>query len=239
MVVQGWVLNGGKMFGQMLSIHELSDTLGCQVGEIHDQMAKQMMGSKLWDKENQEVVINQVMGMSIAWALEDRLAIDHQVSVLQKSQGDSYKPFISSEVTKAIGLKVSSSNSLQSLVKGLAGGNTVNIFAQQNNQYNEGSVTIENAINIIQDQLSSTGHTPIEYIEDSGVLEGLPEVVATKQLGISTAKEGLNIRKAVLTEAMDDYKGATRAFEDTHHEIRREIMERIDPDEVDPETELY
>lgn len=37
----------------------------------------------------------------------------------------------------------------------------------------------------------------------------------------------------------DDYKGAMSLFPDEHHEIRREIEMRIDPDEEDPELYLY
>ena len=33
----------------------------------------------------------------------------------------------------------------------------------------------------------------------------------------------------------DDYKGAMSSFSKEHHELRREIEMRIDPDEEDPE----
>ena len=37
----------------------------------------------------------------------------------------------------------------------------------------------------------------------------------------------------------DDYNGAMSSFSKEHHELRREIEMRIDPDEEDPELYQY
>lgn len=67
----------------------------------------------------------------------------------------------------------------------------------------------------------------------------MPEVVATKQEGVDVSKEGLNINKQELAQITDDYKGALEVSSREHHELRREIEMRVDPDEEDPELIPY
>ena len=76
-------------------------------------------------------------------------------------------------------------------------------------------------------------------MEDRYDIKSLPEVVATKQEGVDTSKEGLNLNKAELMQITDDYKGAMGSFSKEHHELRREIEMNIDPDEEDPELYTY
>ena len=218
-----------------------AEIIGCTAGEIHDRLATQMMGSKLWDKNTNNEIINQLLGMAVAWNIEDRIAIENQVGLLKQAQGGTYRAFISSEVNKALGLKISASNSLQSLIKSLTSGGTINIFNQQNNntQINSSHITVEQAIDIVQNQLNESNHEPRGYIEGTYAMEELPEVVATKQVGISTAKEGLTIKKRDIIGAIDDYKGAIAEADNVHHETRREIAELIDTYDDDPEADLY
>lgn len=241
LVIQTWIMNNGMVFGKHLSVTELSLIIGCTAGEIHDKLATQMMGSKLWDKNTNNEIINQLLGMAVAWNIEDRIAIENQVGLLKQAQGGTYRAFISSEVNKALGLKISASNSLQSLIKSLTSGGTINIFNQQNNntQINSSHITVEQAIDIVQNQLNESNHEPRGYIEGTYAMEELPEVVATKQVGISTAKEGLTIKKRDIIGAIDDYKGAIAEADNVHHETRREIAELIDTYDDDPEADLY
>ena len=72
-------------------------------------------------------------------------------------------------------------------------------------------------------------------------LSSLPEVVATRQDGVDTSKEGLVERLDVkkLQQATDNLKAANLAALEEHHAMRREIEMNIDQDEEDPELEEY
>ena len=99
------------------------------------------------------------------------------------------------------------------MVRAVSGGGTVNIFNQQNNQFNnagesEPVMTRDIAMAMIQKEIADKG----------GV-------------------EGLTLKKAELDSVTGDYHGALKAFEEDHHQIRREIEEGIDYEEVDPELE--
>lgn len=242
MFIQFWILNKSTLGGKPYNIYQLSAFLEVPVSFVNNYLVENLLSSRIWNEDTREDVFNAVIGQSISWVLEDRLDIQNQVDILKNSQGQSYKPFISSELTKALGLKLSSSNTLQSVIKGLST-NSINIFNNNENtvEANQG-FSMEEAMEIIQGQLSGVSKERLieeaeyELIQD---MKELPEVVATKQVGLNTDKEGLSFKKPELTEAMDNYKGAIEGFNETHHEIRREIELQIDPDEEDPELDIY
>ena len=242
-LIQNWLLSNGKVCGKVLDCNSLSKFLLCPTSMIQEHMRDQVLGNRIWNRESQEAMIQALIGHQLQCAIEDRMEINHQVEVLRNAQGDKYMPFISAELNKALGLKLSSSNGLQSLVRGLSGGGSVNIFQQFNQQNNvtpEG-VTVEEAITIIQEENSRVldKSKELQYIEASYPVEDLPEVVANKQTGIDTSKEGLTLNRAELNIITDDYKGVLREFDQAHHEMRREIEYQIDTEAVDPELDNY
>ena len=86
-------------------------------------------------------------------------------------------------------MKQQSTTSLQSLVRAVSGGGTVNIFNQQNNQFNntgesEPVLTRDIAMSMIQKELADKGGIKeLEYVENQYDFKELPVVVATKQEG--------------------------------------------------------
>ena len=78
-----------------------------------------------------------------------------------------------------------------------------------------------------------------KYLESQYDMSALPEVVATKQQGVDTSKEGLTLNKTEINAITDDYKGTIEVSSKEHHELRREIEQRIDPYEEDPELDIY
>lgn len=140
-------------------------------------------------------------------------------------------------------MKQQSTTSLQSLVRAVTGGGTVNIFAQQNNQFNNGAqeeqtLTRDEAMEMIQRELADKGGIKeIAYVENQYDFKELPVVVATKQDGNIGEKEGLTLKKGELDSVTGDYHGALKVFDEDHHQIRREIEEGIAYEEVDPEIQ--
>lgn len=242
-IVHTWIVNNGKLWSRVYSVNELADFLKCEPAIIQMQMKQTFLDNGLFDRNKMDEIADSLMGACIGWALEDRMEISQQLQILRDSQGGRYAPFITSEVNKAIGLKQQSTTSLQSLVRAVSGGGTVNIFNQQNNQFNnagesEPVMTRDIAMAMIQKEIADKGGVKeIEYVENQYDFKELPIVVATKQEGNRREKEGLTLKKAELDSVTGDYHGALKAFEEDHHQIRREIEEGIDYEEVDPELE--
>ena len=213
-IINHWLMGNGMLCGIMYDINTFSTKTGIDINYIRVFMRDRLLQSKLWDKERQEEMLQALLGEQVAWALEDRMEISHQVNILRESQGGHYTPFISAELNKALKMKLDSSTSLQSIIRTFMGGGTTNIF----NQFGD---TQNNQLNQNQD------------------LSSLPEVVATKQEGIDTTKEGLTLNTAEMRQITDDYKGAMELSSREHHELRREIEANIDPEDPDPEMDIY
>lgn len=242
-IINQWLMGNGVLCGITYDINTFSYRMGIDINYIRVFMRDRLLSSRIWDKEKAEDLLQALMGEQLAWALEDRMEIAHQVNILRESQGRKYVPFISAELGKALKLKLESSTSLQSIVRNLTGGSTTNIFAQfnqQNNVTQQNAITVEEARQIVfESQRVLDKPEEAKLLEDRYDIKSLPEVVATKQEGVDTSKEGLNLNKAELMQITDDYKGAMSSFSKEHHELRREIEMRIDPDEEDPELYQY
>lgn len=242
-IIHTWIVNNGKLWAKVYSVNELADFLKCEPAIIQMQMKQTFLDNGLFDRSKMNEIVDSLMGACISWALEDRMEVSQQVQILRDSQGGRYAPFITSEVNKALGLKQQSTTSLQSLVKAVTGGGTVNIFAQQNNQFNNGAqeeqtLTRDEAMGMIQRELADKGGIKeIEYVENQYDFKELPVVVATKQNGNMGKKEGLTLKNGELDSVTGDYHGALKVFDEDHHQIRREIEEGIAYEEVDPEIQ--
>lgn len=242
--IQQWILNSGFIFGNHYTIQGLSSFLRCSPEVIRKHMMEQMVNTKVWDRDHQQEILESLMGQQIAWALEDRMDIEHQLNLLRESQKGKYTPFVTSEVNKVLGLKISTSTSFQALIKSMAGNNgSINIFNQQNNQTNISSgLSVEEAIEIVQQENSKmiNASKDVNYLEAHYPINELPEVVATKQTGVNVDKEGLSLSRADISKVIDTYTlDIDDNKEEDHHEIRREKELGIDRNAEDPEVNIY
>lgn len=249
-VIHQWLLSNGKFGGKYMDVNTLSQVTGIPTDYIQCFMRDQVMNSKIWDKDKQEELLNGLLGQTLAWALEDRLAIKAQVDLLRQSQNGHYTPFVSAELNKAMKMMLDSSTGLQSVIRTFMGGGTTNIFNmfnQQNNvdNHQENGISLEAAKQLILESnvVLNDKSKEARLLETKYDLMALPEVVATKQEGIDNEDYGgsFNINQSELKEVTDDYKASIEASSKDRHEMRREIEQNIDPDEEDPENyiELY
>jgi len=161
--------------------------------------------------------LRALLSLSFKYALEDRGRAIEQYSILAASQGGNYKPFISSEVTKALKLLMESGQAIGQLIP-KSGGNTFNILNQPNGAQSpgqEGALTVDKAIMLIKDmniQPLSLDASAKDAIYEVEGIDATPEVCALKQEGIDTSKEALNINK--LTELGEDWHENHRAIEE-------------------------
>lgn len=244
-VIHQWLLSNGKFGGKYMDVNTLSQVTGIPTDYIQCFMRDQVMNSKIWDKDKQEELLNGLLGQTLAWALEDRLAIKAQVDLLRQSQNGHYTPFVSAELNKAMKMMLDSSTGLQSVIRTFMGGGTTNIFNmfnQQNNvdNHQENGISLEAAKQLILESnvVLNDKSKEARLLETKYDLMALPEVVATKQEGIDNEDYGgsFNINQAELKEVTDDYKASIEASSKDRHEMRREIEQNIDPDEEDPEN---
>lgn len=257
-VIHIWTLNSGNICGKIYSLNDLSRFLGIDVAYIQIYLRDQVINSNIWKTEIQQDILEGLLGQQLSWVLEDRMDVQNQVDLLRASQGGKYTPFVSAELNKALKLKLETSTSLQSIIRSLTGGNTVNnnFFTQINNNSDntEKGVTREEAIQIIESSQKSLSvdekrSIPANFIEENYELDSLPVVCALDQEGVDTSKEGLTLNKQELNIVTDNYRGALEASnldleelsneieERYHHEHRRQLEIGEDLDGEDPEID--
>lgn len=243
--IQFWVMNNGFICGKLLNILELSQFLKCDQERIRLHMRDHILNTKLFDQEHQEEVINSLIGQQIMWAMEDRMAVEGQIKLLQASQGNKYTPFVTSEVNKALAMKIQTTGTLGSVIRSLQGGGSINIFGPgsvQNQQNN--TLTIEEAVAIVCEENAKVIDKPkeLKYIEEKYDIEDpekFPSVVAN-QMDTSDRENGiLQLDTRHLDQVTDNYKGVLEEFENEHHDLRREIELQVDPNSDDPEMTIY
>lgn len=245
-LINYWIANNMMFCGQPYPIQKFAQALNIPVSDIRIVMRDQVLNSRIWDPDLQKEMLQGILGEQLAWCLEDRMEIAQQVNILRESQGNTYKPFISAEMTKALKLKLEASGNLSQLIRTLSGGgNTTNLFQvnidQSQDNHTENTITIEEARTLIQQvnaEQALERPKEVALLETRYDLGSLPEVCAIKQV-VDTSKEGLNFSKAELNAVTDDYKGAMAISSEERHQIRREIEQNINPDDEDPELDMY
>lgn len=241
--VNQWFMNNGVICGTSYDTNQLISTFNIPPNIIKDFMIDSIMSSKVINISSNPDMLENLIGEQLKWVLEDRMEASQQVNILRTSQGSKYAPFISSELNKALKLKQDSTTAISTLIRNLTGGNSVNIFTQinqQNNQQVNQGITIAEARELIMEsQKVLPKSEEAKLLEAKYDISELPEVVAVKQIGVDTSKEGLNMNKVELNSITDNYQGALEVSSKEHHEQRREIEQRIDTSEEDPELYQY
>ena len=241
--VNQWFMNNGLVCGKPYDTNQLTLVFNIPPTVVSQYMKDSVLGSHIFELSTNSEMVESLMGEQLKWVLEDRMEASQQVNLLRASQGNKYAPFISAELNKALKLKQESATAMGNVIRNLTGGNSVNIFTQinqQNNQQVNQGITIEEAREIVMES-----QKVLPKSEEAKLLEAkydmgeLPEVVAVKQTGVDTSKEGLNLNKVELNSITDNYQGALDVSSREHHEQRREIEQRIDPYEEDPELDIY
>lgn len=240
-LINQWLLNNGNLCGINYGTNELAQFLGVDPEYIRLNMRDRILNSRIWDKDQQEKLLYGLYGEQLMWAMEDRMEIASQVAILRQAQGNKYVPYLTAELNKALKLRLDSSSSLQTLIKNLTGGGTTNIFNQinSNNQIvNQEFITLDKAREIIAEEAKPlTSPEEAKLLETKYDIKDLPQVVAYDQ-GLK-ATDGSKLNTNELNEMTDNYKNTVKEFPNLHHEMRREIEERIDPDSPDPELDIY
>ena len=242
-LINYWITNNMTYCGKPYSINKFAQSIGVDVSDIRLTMRDMVLNNRIWDKDNQQALIESMLGEQMAWALEDRMEAAQQVEILRESQGNSYKPFVSAELGKALKLKLDTTNNLSQIIKQFVGNSGINVNVNVDNSQNTtNNITIEEARTLIQqvnEQQALERPSEVKLLETQYDIASLPEVRATKQTGVDTSKEGLSFSKTELNSTTDDYKGAMNAYLEDRHEMRREIEENIAIDEDDPELDIY
>lgn len=212
-----------------ISIETFSHYIQVEPTLIHNMIIE--IGQLQWKMHrdsDKEDLFGGLIFYALNGALSDRSSALQHASILLSAQGQTYKPFISAEVTRALKLNQEANAQVLNVLSKFVGtqGPVININNQQNNHnVNAPTLTVEEALILINQQ----GSMPL--LEDVSAKENLyleyglsdmPEVNATKQTGYDTSREGLNFKVIADANSEEGHKDLE------HHNTRREREYDID-----------
>lgn len=154
-IISYYTLNGFRWNGKPTSLPELSLILKIPTSEIMEHVSKVSLNlGTLVNPEQIESTLKSIITLSASWSIQDRGIIQTQVETLLRSQAGTYKPFISSETTKAMKLLLESNKNLMEVYTTFfkTQNNTTNVLNIFNkaNQDSNSLITPDQAINLIQ-----------------------------------------------------------------------------------------
>lgn len=133
-LINNYSLQGFRYNSVPVSIPELAQLTGLKEALIMDYISKLNEDVGSFNNPSQiQDTLKTIASVSMNWAFQDRGLIMEQVQLLANAQGGSYKPFISSEVVKALKLALDSNTNIQNLYKTFFTSNTTNILNVYNN----------------------------------------------------------------------------------------------------------
>lgn len=173
LLIEQWTTNSNQLQGEHYTIHQLSIYLNTPVPIVMKIMNRVLVRvANFFGKDGDQMQANaraQIF-QALFQASESHSWAHKQVSLLAAAQGDTYKPFISGEVNKAIANLIAANKPLQETIKLMlpSQGLTIN----QNNLQGPSHVnyiTTDKAVQMIRDKSQS-------MISDTSQLEALPEL---------------------------------------------------------------
>lgn len=208
-IIKSYVYTDYRYNGNKLNLEQFSMITGIPINDIYPYiMDYQKLGYNFLDNKDKEKLYGELTSSILGVTLKDRLAVEQHVACMLESQGASYKPFISSEVTKALKLLLESNNTMLNVHHRLFGQQAPTTVIN-NNQIQ--SLSVSEAQMMIQ---SNSEVRPLledkkaqEQLYLSHELADMPEVNANKQLGMDTSMEGLNFSRVVMDQNSGEANG--------------------------------
>jgi hypothetical protein len=231
-IIHHYIRNDFSYCQVPMGIETFSGLIGIEVNIVKGYFTS--YGKELSKLANEMVngdMLRALNSKAFFGCLEDRSAVQQQLTLLLQSQGGEYKPFISGEVNRAIKLLMDSTNSMTNLMKAMGGEGTgfgaVNPY--QPNQ--DKGITTDEVVRL----LKTENVTPL--LSDNEAQDMLfraykiseqPEVNALLQTGMDTSKEGLNVNSLTALSDDDLEKLSNKV---SRHENRRSNEIGIDQEE--------
>lgn len=203
--IDQYVTNSGYLMGNYMTIDNLGSLLKMGTMEVMRAMNRTMERiSKLMGMdENNHWARAAILGQ-LKKAQEAQSLAEMQVHILLASQGSEYRPFLSSEVIKAMKVYQDSTKPVMEILKTFNEKSATNIFTfnTQNNVTNASHITIAEASKMLTESSQPSllaGGEELKSLSQS--LESLPNVNAKSQ---DLSSIGIRYKPPVIRDSDED-----------------------------------
>ncbi len=186
-LITEYISNNFTINQKHYSITQLSTIYNIPITKIYKRIGEHnnSLAHLAKSKEGFQQQLGAIAMTQINNSLEDKALIQQQLALLLRSQGDSYKAFISSEVGKTLGLMLQGTKNTADIVKLFSGGsgnNTTNILIQglsTDEQQGPKGITADEALKRIHERnkaLPQPKALHLQSLEAKHGLQSIPEV---------------------------------------------------------------
>lgn len=192
-IVRAYVAQDYSYQGERVSIPEFSRLTGIEVKTVIDEASK-MMSSQgfVLDKKGLIDATRVIGNWALLGCLEDRHTALKQAQALVKSQGDTYKPFISSEVNRAISNQITTGKTLLEAYKMLATPDIVKELTAESQGDQAQYLTVEAAVGLLA-QESLDNQELAQRLKASTAVEQLPNISGFASDGSDVTPDPANL----------------------------------------------
>lgn len=159
-VIKDYMYNDFMLNGEPTSIPKLAQYIGITESQVQIHMAQQSSSlARIFNSDRAQEICRAAQIQVLSASLGDRGRVLNQLQIMLNSQGDRYKPFISSEVNHSLNLLLRATKNTSDVLGQMMGGqgtsiNILNQVGDQNNNY----LTIDKAASMItEDEVKKDG----------------------------------------------------------------------------------
>jgi len=230
--IEEYIDNDYIIHGHRMSLESFSMYTNIPMKRVQDGMIMRASNIDANMEEGQmEGTLRAIISQLFRGTLADRATVLQQQSLLLMAQGGKYKPFITGEVNNGIKNLFGANDQILKTLKALLPNSGFKDMAPSDSGLTQGTSTFthDRALELI----AEVGPKPllespdnIKLLEAQYDIKNMPEVLAHKQEGWDTSKEGLNFDDIdkIQMEAMEKQKEA--------HTDRRVHEEGLDIQDV-------
>lgn len=213
-ILQRYIADGFRLFGIQVDINTLSTLFQMPLQRVIKYITKANQHlAGLVNNEDIQDTTRALLGSVITGALADRGRIMAQADMLDREQDGQYVPFLTSTYNSLLKTLLESHKPILDVAKLLTPqGPNIQIDNHNGDKNQENYLTVnEAAVMLDKAEPASLLEDPSQKadIQETHLpdIEGLPEVVATKQQGVDKMADGLRLQKAKY-EGHDDRREA-------------------------------
>lgn len=151
-LINQYTLSGFRLNNVPVPIPQFAILIGVPEQEVMEYISQVSESIGAFNSPAQiQQTLTTIASLSTNWAIQDRGLISQQIELLARAQGGSYKPFISSELNKALKIGLDANKNFMEIYKTFFTQQQTNILNIYRNVEDKKYLTPEEAFEIVND----------------------------------------------------------------------------------------
>lgn len=158
-IINKYVLSGFTYCTIPVDVYQFGRYLGIEHDYLLESMTNTADNLGFLNKDNSKQLMSMIASLTLEFSMQDRARVVNQFELLNKSQGNTYAPFISGEVNKSLKLLMESNAQIASTFNSFFNSNNsitniLNLIPKaEDPEENQEKLTVDKAVQLLSDNL--------------------------------------------------------------------------------------